>query len=148
MNNSEFNQGNSAIRTYPTQPQTTIPTEDYVSKRFEAVAPIRLDTNSDNYVEYLLGGKARKINKIGVVGEFGGRFFKKEDLVAKDNFADVGSNIYADANRATLESNERVKLELTKEYLIDPQGHTSIIVNKLIENMSKSYRLSENILTI
>lgn len=42
-------------------PQTTIPTEDYVSKRFEAVAPIRLDTNSDNYVEYLLGGKARKI---------------------------------------------------------------------------------------
>jgi len=139
--NYSFNQQTTSRAKKPKKPKeqpqrANIPFAQK-SKMFEVPTPVRINVKSKEGVEYLIYGTTAKINKLATVRDFRSRNFS-ERLASSKNFADTAFNYYEDPLKKAKLSNERVKIELTKEYLQDPEYYTSAIIASLTERVAEA----------
>lgn len=91
---------------------------------FQLQTPLRLSMMENNriYCEYMMDSKTRT-DKLATVDDNKSQNFDSTPLVGARNYAPVGSNAHANPDRIAKLSNERVKIELTKEFFSKPEHY-------------------------
>jgi len=83
--------------------------------------PIRMANTIDDklYVEYMMDSYA-KVNKLAFLGEARSKDFNPDYIVSPNSYAEVGNNYNANPDANPKLSNEKVKVELTREFYQNP----------------------------
>jgi hypothetical protein len=112
---------------------------------FDLNAPIRISNEFDDktYVEYMMDSHTRT-GKLAVINDARSKRFDPNNLVSQRNFADLGSNYSSNPDLIAKISNEKVKVELAKEYFQNPKVYTLEVVNAIIKNLENEYSFTED----
>ena len=117
------------------------------SSRFKVPIPVRISSLSDDklYSEYKYTTHSKtKTNRLATINDFRSKSFNPNSLVASKNYAPIGTNWMNDPTEKPKLSNEKVKIELTKEYFSNPHYYTESIISNLINKLDKDYSFSED----
>ena len=111
------------------------------SMRFEVYPPIRMKRGGAEWMEYMIDGSASRTNKLATIDNYSNDAFK--EISSSNNFADIATNKHEEPNLKPKLSNEKVKIELAREFIQDPQFYTTALINNLVERLHKKYSLSD-----